>query len=292
MSTYVIQILSGLGSAAVLFLVASGLTLIFGALRIINFAHGALYMIGAYLAVTTANQVGIGNGTFWLTLVVAGVGVMAIGVIMEILFFRRIYDRDVLTQLLVTFAFVLIIEGAVRAIWGSQEKVTAVPPFASGGVTIIGGRTFPIYQLFMMGVAIAAAVLLWLLLYRTVLGRMVRAAVSDAELLALSGVNVRYLFTGVFALGCLFAGVAGAVVAPNGSVGIGLDTGVIIRAFVVIVIGGLGSLWGAFIASIIVGISESLGILWVPQASLAIVFAVLVVVLAIRPQGLVRVAGV
>lgn len=282
---YVVQVVAGLGSGAVLFLIASGLTLIFGALRVVNFAHGSLYALGAYFAVALGEQIGFGNVTFWIVLVLSGVLVAGLGASLEMLFFRPIYRRPLLTQLLVTFAFVLIISGIIRYVWGAQGESTPTPEFLSGGVRILGTQV-PKYQFFLMACAVAVAVFLWLLLYKTGLGRMIRAAVADAELLGLSGVNVRWLFTGVFALGCFFAGLAGCLVTLQGAIGPELGVGAIIRAFVVIVIGGLGSLTGAFIAAFMVGVAEALGILWVPEASLAIVFAVLVVVLAIRPQGL------
>jgi branched-subunit amino acid ABC-type transport system permease component len=285
MSTYVIQLLSGLGSAAVLFLVASGLTLIFGALRIVNFAHGSLYMVGAFVSVSMAEAIGSSNGAFWVVLLLAALVVTAVGIVMEVSVLRLIYGQPLLTQLLVTFAFVLIIGGLMRAIYGSQPRVTQTPPFLDGSVAIMG-RQFPVYQFFLMGLAGAVAVALWAMLYRTGLGRMVRAAVSDPELLALSGINVRWLFTGVFAIGCFFAGLAGAAVAPLGSVGLGIDIAVILKAFVIVVIGGLGSVSGALVGAILVGVADSFGILWFPETSLAIVFAVLVVVLMLRPQGL------
>lgn len=282
---YVVQIVAGLGSGAVLFLIASGLTLIFGALRVVNFAHGSLYAIGAYLAVSLGDAIGFGNVTFWAVLLLAGLLVAASGAFLEVAFFRPIYRRPLLTQLLVTFAFVLIVGGVIRSVWGAQGESTPTPPFLAGGVRVLDTQV-PKYQFFLMAFALAVAVVLWLILYRTGLGRMIRAAVSDSELLGLSGVNVRWLFTGVFVLGSFFAGLAGALVTLQGAIGPELGVGAIIRAFVVIVIGGLGSLTGAFIAAFLVGIAEALGILWVPQASLAIVFAVLVAVLAVRPQGL------
>lgn len=288
-NAYAIQVLSGLGSAAVLFLVASGLTLIFGALRVVNFAHGSLYMIGAYLSITLAGKIGLGNYTFFATLAVASVIVALLGLVGEVLVFRRIYQRTVLTQLIVTFAFVLIIGGAMRQIYGTEARLTGTPPFLAGGVHIFGGSgapEFPVYQIFLIGLALAVALSLWAILYKTDLGRNVRAAVSDPELLAYSGVNVRLLFTGVFMLGCFFAGLAGAAGAGLGGVDLKIDVQVILRAFVIVVIGGLGSLRGALVASVLVGVVESLGILWVPKASLVIVFALLVGVLAIRPQGL------
>jgi branched-chain amino acid transport system permease protein len=282
---YFAQIVSGLGSGAVLFLIASGLTLIFGALRVVNFAHGSLYMLGAYAAFEFGNAIGTGNVSFWAVLLLSGVAVALLGIVVEVLVFRPIYRRPLLTQLLVTFALVLVIAGIQRKVWGAQGESTAGPPFLSGGVKMFGTQ-IPLYEFFFMGAAVVVAVTLWLLLYRTELGRMIRAAVSDNELLALTGVNVRLLYTGVFALGCFFAGLAGALVSLQGAIGPDLAVDSIIRAFVVIVLGGLGSLGGAFIASFLVGVAEALGIIWVPPASIAIVFAVLVAVLAVRPQGL------
>jgi branched-chain amino acid transport system permease protein len=284
-SEYVVQIIAGLGSAAVLFLISSGLTLVFGALRVVNFAHGSLYMLGAFIAVSMSESIGFGNGTFWIVLLLAALAVAGGGLVLEVFFFRPIYRRPLLTQLIVTFAFVLIIAGVVREFWGAEGESTQAPPFLRGGVSVLDG-TIPKYQFFLMALAGVVAVALWALLYRTGLGRNIRAAVSDPQLLSLSGVNVRLLFTGVFVLAAFFAGLAGAAITLQGSVGPGLAVDAIIRAFVIVVIGGLGSLSGALIASILVGLADALGIFWVPQASLAIVFAVLVIVLAIRPQGL------
>jgi len=282
---YLAQIVAGLGSGAVLFLIASGLTLIFGALRVVNFAHGSLYMLGAYVSFEIGNAIGVGNGGFWAVLLLAGLAVAVMGIAVEITLFRPIYRRPLLTQLLVTFALVLVIAGLVRKVWSAQGESTAGPPFLVGGVEMFGTQ-IPKYQFFFMAAALVVAVALWLLLYRTELGRMIRAAVSDNELLGLTGVNVRLLYTGVFALGCFFAGLAGALITLQGAIGPDLAVDSIIRAFVVIVLGGLGSLGGAFVASFLVGVAEALGILWVPPASIAIVFAVLVAVLAVRPQGL------
>ena len=284
-SDYLVQILTGLGSGSVLFLVASGLTLIFGALRVVNFAHGALYTLGAYITFSLSSSIGFGNVTFWITIILAGLCVAAIGVLLEVFFFRPIYGRTLLTQLLVTFSFVLIFQGIIREVWGATGESTTSPPFLQGGVAVLDGQV-PKFEFFFMGLAVAVAIILWGIVYRTGLGRMIRAAVSDSELLGLSGVNVRLLFTGVFAIGCFFAGLAGSVATLYGSIGPDMGVDAIIKAFVVIVIGGLGSLAGAFIASMLVGVAEAIGVLWVPEASLAIVFVVLVVVLAVRPQGL------
>jgi branched-subunit amino acid ABC-type transport system permease component len=285
LSQYVVQIIVGLGAGSLLFLIASGLTLVFGALRVINFAHGSLYMIGAYVTASLAPAAGFSNATFWLYFLAAALVVAAGGFVMEVVFFRPIYRRPLLTQLLVTFAFVLIIQGIVREIWGPQTFTVPVPPFLRGSVEVLGIGV-PRFTFAWMVMAVVIGIVLWAMLYKTGLGRMIRAAVSDATLLGMSGVNVRALFTIVFVIAAFFAGLAGALVTLQGSVSIDLAVDSIIRAFVVVVIGGLGSLSGAFIAAMLVGVAEALGTFWVPQASLAIVFAVLVIVLALRPQGL------
>lgn len=284
-SDYVVQIIAGLGTGSVLFLVSAGLTLVFGALRVINFAHGSLTMIGAYVTISLAAWLGFSNAIFWVVLLLAALVVAAGGLFMEVAFFRPIYRRPLLTQLLVTFAFVLIIAGVIRKVYGAATRTVEVPSFLNGGIDVLDGA-IPKYQFFFMAMAAVVAAVLWAMLYRTGLGRTIRAAVSDPVLLGLSGVNVRALFTTVFVIAAFFAGLAGALTTLQGSVGPGLAVDTIIRAFVVVVIGGLGSVSGAFIAAFLVGVAEALGILWVPSASLAIVFAVLVIVLAVRPQGI------
>jgi branched-subunit amino acid ABC-type transport system permease component len=284
-SQYVVQIIAGLGTGAVLFLVSAGLTLVFGALRVVNFAHGSMTMLGAYVTVSLIPSIGFGNSTFWIVMILAGLVIAAGGLFMEVLFFRPIYNRPLLAQLLVTFAFVLIIAGIQREVWGTTTRQITTPPFLQGGVDVLDGA-IPKYNFFFMAVAVGVGAGLWALLYRTGLGRMIRAAVSDPTLLGLSGVNVRRLFTTVFVIAAFLAGFAGSMTTLRGSVSPDLAVDTIIRAFVVVVVGGLGSLSGAFIAAFLIGVAEALGILWVPQASLAIVFAVLVIVLALRPQGL------
>ena len=281
---YITQIIGGIGAGSVLFLVASGLTLIFGALRVINFAHGGLYLLGGYITYEIQNALGFSNAIFWVVILLASLAVALCGLGLEVGFFRPIYSRTVLTQLIVAFGFAFIIAGIVRyEIGGGGTTTKGAPGFLRGHVNF-GVQTVTYTKFFYMGMAIVVAVGLWALLYRTDLGRMIRAAVSDPELLALSGVNVRMLFTGVFMLAAFLAGIAGGVSSFEGSVS-PTDGDIIIRAFVVVVIGGLGSISGAFIASMLVGVFEALGTLWVPPASIAIVYAVLVLVLVVRPQG-------
>jgi branched-subunit amino acid ABC-type transport system permease component len=285
LNEYIVQIIAGLGQGAILFLIASGLTIVFGALRVINFAHGSLFMLGAYITSSLTPAGGLGNYWFWLVFLAAGLIVAAGGVVLEVGFFRPIYNQPLLTQLLVTFAFVLIITGLAREFWGATTFTTDIPNALEGSVRVLGGG-IPISNFIFMGTAIAAGIALWAILYKTDLGRMIRAAVSDPVLLGLTGVNVKLLFTCVFVIAAFFAGTAGGIITLQGSVNLDMGIDAIIRAFVVVVIGGLGSLSGAFIAAMLVGVAEALGLLWVPQASLAVVFAVLVIVLAIRPEGI------
>jgi branched-chain amino acid transport system permease protein len=284
-SDYVVQIITGLGEGAVLFLVASGLTLIFGALRVINFAHGSLFLLGAYITASIADHWAFNNWNFWILILIGGVALAGSSVGMEVAFFRPIYKRPLLTQLLVTFSFVLIISGVVREVWGNQGKAVDKPSFLEGGITVLDGKVAKV-EFFFMALAILVGIALWAMLYKTGLGRMIRAAVSDSELLGLSGVNVKLLFTGVFIVGVFFAGIAGGAVTLRGFIVPSQAIDAIIKSFVIVVIGGLGSLGGAFIAAMLVGVAGALGILWVPEAAIAIVFAVLVIVLIIRPQGI------
>ena len=282
---YLTQVIGGLGAGSVLFLLASGLTLIFGALRVINFAHGGLFLIGAYLTYSLQNELGFSNAMFWVVILLASIAVALCGLGLEVGFFRPIYKRNVLTQLLVAFGFAFVITGLIRLeITGGGTSTMGPPPFLSGHVNF-GVETVTYTKFFDMGMAIAVALGLYALLYKTGLGRMIRAAVSDPQLLALSGVNVRLLYTGVFMIGAFLAGIAGGLFTFEG--GIQPTNGdIIINAFIVVVLGGLGSIMGAFIASMLVGVFEGLGTLWLPEANIAIVYAILVVVLAVRPQGL------
>lgn len=290
LTQYVIQIITGLGEGAVLFLVASGLTLIFGALRVINFAHGSLFLLGAYITASIADKWAFANWNFWLLILIGGIALAAASIPLEIFFFRPIYNRALLTQLLVTFAFVLVITGVVREVWGNDGRAITQPPFLKGNVDILEGGVRKV-EFFFMALAIIVGILLWAMLYKTGLGRMIRAAVSDPELLGLTGVNIKILFTGVFVLGVLFAGIAGGAVSLRGFIVPGMAIDAIIKAFVIVVIGGLGSLGGAFIAAMLVGVASAIGILWVPPAAIAIVFAVLVAVLVLRPQGIMGTRG-
>ncbi|HET6309718.1 MAG TPA: branched-chain amino acid ABC transporter permease [Candidatus Nitrosotalea sp.] len=286
-STVALTVLAGLSAASVLFLVASGLSLVFGALRVINMAHGSLYMVGAFLTTAIVGVFSQPTIGFVLALVLAPVAVALIGALIEVLVLRRLYGREHLLQLLATYALVLVFAGGVRIVFGSQNRIIRPPDFLTGGVSL-GTLTFPTYKLFLMFAALVVAAGLYVLLYRTTLGRNVRAAVADPELLNASGVNVARLFTTVFMIGAGLAALGGVLISPDQAVGLGMDTDVLVAAFAISVIGGLGSLTGSFVGALIVGLATSFGIMF-PQTSrwsLAFIFVLMAVVLMIRPWGL------
>jgi branched-chain amino acid transport system permease protein len=287
-TTYLIQFLTGLSHAATLFLVASGLSIIFGVTRIVNFAHGALYMLGAYLAYSISQllMVKIGTATgFWIGIVAAALCVGAIGVLMEFVLLRRIYRAPELFQLLATFGVVLVVEDAVRWLWGPEDLLSPRAPGFRGTVEILGQR-FPQYHLLLMCLGPLVWLALWLLFHRTRWGTLVRAATQDREMTGALGVNQRRLFTSVLFVGCLLAGLGGALQIPNGAVTLTMDVNIIAEAFVVVVIGGMGSVTGAFLAALLVGEISAFGVLLFPQLTLVLTFAVMAVVLTVRPYGL------
>lgn len=284
LQAFVLQLLTGLSRSAILFIVASGLSLVFGAMRVVNIAHGSFYMIGAFVSVTIASLVD-GLAGFVLAAVAAAALVALLAAVVEVTALRRLYDSEHLLQLLATFAFVLIFADLVQFLWG--ERPQSVPqPDLIGGSMDLGGIIFPRYSLFLIAVAIALAAGLWLLMTRTGLGRDIRAAVSDPEMLGMVGVNVPRLFTVVFALGGALAAVGGMLAAPQSTARLGMDIDIIVDSFAVVIIGGLGSLVGTAVGALLVGLTFAFGIQYFPQAALAIVFVVMVSVLVWRPWGL------
>lgn len=279
------QFMGGLTTAMFLFLIASGLSLIFGVLRVLNFAHGSFYMLGAYIAWQVVHWVATTTGHFWLAAAGAAVGVAILGGVVERLLFRFLYDREELYQLLFTYALVLILGDAAKFIWGTQQLSVSRPDILSGGFQLLG-TTVPYYNLFIILTGPAIALGVWLMLTRTSLGRMVRAAALDREMLGALGANVGWLYTGMFMLSALLAGLSGALVTPIQSIVPGMDVEIIVQAFIVVVIGGLGSFWGTFWGSVLYGQVLSFGILVFPGFSLFSVFALMAVILIIRPWGL------
>ncbi len=280
-----IQFLNGLASASSLFLVASGLSIIFGVTRIVNFAHGSFYMLGAYLAWTLVTRLPYGPLGFWGGVAVAALAVGVVGAAIEVLLLRRIYRAPELFQLLATFGVVLIVQDVTLWIWGPADLLGPRAPGLRGAVTIFGQR-FPEYELLLIAVGPAVLGLLWLLFHRTRWGVLIRAATQDREMVAALGVDQRRLFTSVFFLGSVLAGLGGAIQVPRESVNLHMDLAIIVEAFVVVVVGGLGSVPGAYLAALLIAELHAFGILVFPRITLVLMFLVMAVVLVIRPQGL------
>jgi branched-chain amino acid transport system permease protein len=279
------QSLSGLTAAMFLFLIASGLSLIFGVLRVLNFAHGTFYMLGAYSAFQLVQWIGTGPGTFWVAALGAAVAVAALGGLVERFLFRHLYGKDELYQLLFTYALVLILSDVAKILWGTQQKSVSRPPGLNGAFSLFGA-TIPYYNLFILLLGPFIALAFWFALQRTRVGRFIRAAALDRETLGALGVNVSGLYTGVFVLASFLGGLGGALVTPVRTIVPGMDTEIIVEAFIVVVIGGLGSFWGTFLGSLIYGQVLSFGILFFPRFSIFSVFALMAAVLIIRPWGL------
>lgn len=284
MAFYVVQFLTGLASAASLFLVASGLSIIFGVTRIVNFAHGAFYMLGAYVAYSLTERFAGAIG-FWGGIVVAALIVAAIGVVVEMLLLRRIYHAPELFQLLATFGLTLMVEDLVVLIWGPSDLVGSRAPGLKGALDFFGQR-IPSYDLFLIALGPLVLGLLWLIFQRTRWGVLVRAATQDRDMVAALGVNQKWLFTSVFALGVFLAALGGSLQIPRDAVHHAMDLRIIVDVFVVVVIGGLGSVIGAFVAAVLVSELNAFGILIFPKISIVLVFLVMAVVLIVRPWGL------
>ena len=285
MTFVLIQFLNGLASASSLFLIASGLSIIFGVTRIVNFAHGSFYMLGAYIAfsfITWLPRTPLG---FWGGIVLGALAVAALGALIEIVLLKRIYRSPELFQLLATFGVVLVVADAALKIWGAEELLAPRPPGLRGAVDIMG-RAFPEYDLLLMAIGPVVLAALWLLFRRTRWGALVRAATQDRDMVAALGVNERWLFTAVFFLGSFLAGLGGALQLPRQAANLQMDITTIVEAFVVVVVGGLGSIGGAYIAAVLVAVVQAFGIVVVPKATLVLIFLVMAVVLVIRPHGL------
>lgn len=296
---FLLQMLNGVQLGILLFLVAAGLTLIFGIMDFVNIAHGVLYMVGAYLM---ASFIAF-TGNFWLALFIALPAVVVFGLLLEVLLFRRLYDRSHLDQVLATFGLMLILTEAVRMIWGSSPIFVPVPDLLSGSIRLLGIINYPIYRIAIIGAGLGVALALYLLISHTRAGMLLRAGASNRPMVSALGVNITWLFAAVFAFGAMLAGFAGAIVAPVLSVDPGMGESVLILAFVVVVIGGIGSVKGAFIAAIAAGVVDTLGrtfgpillqMVMDPSAAsqtgrtLApmLIYILMAVVLAIRPSGL------
>jgi branched-chain amino acid transport system permease protein len=284
------QFLSGLTMATLLFLVASGLTLIFGVGNVFNFAHGSFYMIGAYLAY---QAVSIWHTDFWVATFVAAAGAGVVGMLAESLFLRRIYGRaeEGGFQILLTYSFILVIDDLVKLIWGTEYKSILRPRDLSGSVEI-SGLTLPTYNLAIIGIGLIVVVLAWLILSRTRPGRIARASALDREMLGSMGVNVPLTMTMVFGVATALGGFAGALAAPLRSVVPGAGIEVIIDSLIVVVIGGMGNFWGAWLGALILGEVNAFAIAIIPEWASVVSYVVMVLTLIFRPEGLFAPRGV
>jgi branched-chain amino acid transport system permease protein len=296
---FIEQLLNGVQLGMLLFLLAAGLTLIFGIMDLVNLAHGSLYMIGAYFAATFADW----SGSFVLGAVLALLATWCVGMALEVIAIRRLYGRDHLDHVLATFGLLLFFNELVQLIWGPAGLTLPLPSEMLNAVQVLPGLYYPVYRLVIIGVTLAVAALLYLLVMRSRLGMLIRAGASNREMVSALGVNIKLLYTLVFGLGAALAGFAGLMQAPILTVQIGMGENILIAAFVVVTIGGIGSIRGAFVAAMLVGIVDTIGRAFVPDllhtylsaaasASLGralssmLIYLVMALVLIIRPEGL------
>jgi branched-chain amino acid transport system permease protein len=284
MGFFIAQLLTGMANAAALFLVASGLSIIFGVTRVVNFAHGSFYMLGAYVAVA-AIAVMPGAFGFWTGILAAGLAVGLVGLMVEVVVLRPIYKSPELYQLVATFGVILVIQDLALIVWGPEDFMGPRAPGLKGVVRILG-EPVPAYDLVLIALALAVLAGLWFLFNRTRAGVLVRAATEDREMVGALGVNQSVLFSGVFFLGSFLAGIGGAAQVPKGGANLLMDFSILASVFVVVVIGGMGSIAGAFIAAMLVSVLQVFGVLLLPQSTLVLMFVVMAVVLTVRPWGL------
>jgi len=268
-----------------LFIVASGLSLIFGVLRVLNFSHGSFYMLGAYIAWQITQWLGGTPGSFWIAVLGAAACVGILGALIERLLLRHLYQRPELYQLLFTYALVLVLADVAKIVWGTQQLSVSRPPLLAGSFQFLGA-TVVHYNLFIILLGPVIAMLFWLLLNRTGVGRMIRAAAYDREMVGALGADVGRLYLIMFMVGSFLAGLGGALVTPVRSIVPGMDVEIIVEAFIVVVIGGLGSFWGTLLGALIFGQVLAFGILILPGFSIFAVFALMAVILIVRPRGL------
>ena len=284
MGFFLVQVLTGLSSAAAVFLVASGLSIIFGVTRVVNFAHGSFYMLGAFFAYTFTSQLTSVVG-FWVAMLLSAITVGLIGVVVEILILRRVYQAPELFQLVATFGVILVIQDLALLVWGAEDLLGPLAPGLDSTVNIFG-TLLPEYDLALIALSLIVLVALWLLFNRTRWGCLVRAATEDREMVGALGVNQTWLFTGTFFLGSLLAGLGGAAQLPKGGANLLMDFEILAPIFVVVVIGGMGSILGAYFAAVLIFEFNAFGILILPESTLVLMFLLMAVVLIVRPWGL------
>ena len=296
---FLVQVLNGFQLGVLLFLIAAGLTLVFGVMDFINLAHGVQYMLGAYLAVAFYGAF----DNFFVALVLALLAALAFGLLLEFLVFRHLYGRDHLDQVIATFGIILFLNHAVRLIWGAAPLTLPVPEFFTGSIGLMDGLLYPVWRIVIIAAGLGVAALLYLLVSFTRIGMLVRAGSTNAAMVSALGVNIQRLFMFVFGFGSMLAGFAGIMIAPIISVEPGMGTNILILAFVVIVIGGIGSIRGAFVAALLIGLVDTLGrsfsidILRLfmapspartvgPALASMLIYVLMAIVLYVRPSGL------
>jgi len=281
------QLLVGLSRAMILFIVSAGLTFVLGVLRVPNVFHGSLYMIGAFSAFSIATSLGQHPAGMWVAFVTAPVVVALVGLAVERALLSRLYQREHLMLILFTFGIMLILNDITKLIWGADYRSILPPPILQGSAIVLGVPV-PRYSLFLLAIGPLAAVGMWLFTHRTQIGKLARAAAVDREMVALLGINVDWVFAGAFVAGAYLAGLGGALVAPSTSITLGMDHTIIIEAFLIVTIGGLGNIWGALLGALLFGITQSLGLLVWPQFTIVFPYLAAVAVLLVRPRGLLR----
>jgi branched-chain amino acid transport system permease protein len=282
------QIFVGLSRTVILFIVTSGLSLILGVLRIPNVFHGSLYMIGAFMAYTITTIAGGGYTGFILALIGAPLGVALLSLAVERGLFQFLYEREHLMLILFTFSVSLVFGDLVKMVWGAEFKSMPMPHGLTGFVTLFGGLPFPVYNVFLLVMGPIVAFGLWFLVNKTKIGKIAQAAAVDREMVGAVGINVSWVFAAVFIIGCFLAGFGGALIAPTIGVTLGMDHTLIMEGFLIVIIGGLGNIWGALLGALIFGLTQSLGILIWPQFGIIFPYVAVVVVLLIRPTGLLK----
>ena len=281
-SCIVTQLGTGLIVGSLLFLVAAGLTLIFGVLGVVNFAHGSFYMLGAYVALT-AYQL---SGSFTIAVLAAGLGVGLFGLLFERFFMRRVYNADVLMQLLVCYAIVLIMDDVVKIFWGAEFLSMGMPDAFQLPPLFIAGGVVPVYYAYLIAAAMSIALVLWVLLTQTRIGKIVRAAAQNPTMTSALGINTSLIYAGVFAFGGMLAGMAGGLAAPVRSMSQGMGFSILIESFIVTVIGGMGSVSGALVGALLIGLIRSFGTIGFPLFVEGLMFLAMVLILILRPNGL------
>lgn len=277
----IVQGLNGIAYGLLLFLLAAGLSLIFGMMDVVNLAHGSFFMLGAYIGYSAARA----THNFWVALIVAPLVIGALGVLIETTLLKRLYRRPLLDQVILTFGLSFMVAELVKIVWGTNELVLQPPDIFAGPVDVLG-NTYPVYRLFVIAIGLLIALALWMAERRTRIGAIIRAGVADRQMTAGLGVNIGAVFTGVFAFGAALAAFGGVVAGPVLSLFPGMDGQVLINALIVVVVGGMGSLTGAFWGGLLIGIAVTFLTILVPAIALVLTFVVMGMILLVRPNGL------